>query len=281
MKLHFSAEFFPPQTENGDVRLKTEREVLRACSPDCFSVTYGAGGSTRGRTFSVVKEIVHEKTPVMPHLSCIGAQKESLLSLLNAYKDLNITRIMALRGDLPSTMSSENGHFRHAVDLVHFIREHFGEHFAISVAAYPEYHPQASSPDEDLNHFAKKIQAGAHNAVTQYFFNADSYFHFVENAQKKGIHAPIIPGIMPIVSFEKLARFSDSCGAEIPRWIRLKLEHYHNDFDSIRAFGLDVVSLLCRRLLENGAPGLHFYTMNQSSIVVEILKRLQSIGFDI
>ncbi len=279
MKTHFSAEFFPPQVADGNARLKIERANLRAFSPAFFSVTYGAGGSTRGRTFSLIKEITFEKAvPAVPHLSCIGASAESLLSLLKAYKDLNIKQIMALRGDLPSGMA-EAGEFRHAVDLVRFIHEHFGDTFALSVAAYPETHPGAKTAESDLDAFVQKVKAGAQSAFTQYFFNADSYFHFVEEVQKRGVEIPIIPGVMPIVNFERLARFSDACGAEIPRWLRLKLESFQGDFESSRAFGLDVITELCRRLLEKGAPGLHFYTMNQSALVVEIMNRLKSAGF--
>ena len=275
--MHFSVEFFPTQTEAGTARLKLERDELAAFAPDFFSVTYGAGGTTRGRTFSLIKEIALEKHNAVPHLSCIGASEESLLSLLMAYQKLGVNELVALRGDLPSGMAYA-GEFRYAIDLIHLIKKHFGDGFSVIVAAYPEYHPDAQSPEADLNAFVAKAKAGASAAITQYFFNADAYFHFVEGVKAKGVNIPIIPGIMPIVSFSKLARFSDNCGAEIPRWMRKKFESYYDDTASIRAFGLDVVTILCAKLLESGAPGLHFYSMNQAGLVLEIISRLQSVG---
>ena len=275
--MHFSVEFFPTQTDSGSARLKTERDALAALSPDFFSVTYGAGGTTRGRTFALIKEIALEKHNAVPHLSCIGASEESLLSLLTAYKKLGINQLLALRGDMPSGMAHA-GEFRYAIDLMHLIQNHFGEHFSLIVAAYPEYHPQSQSPDADLKAFVAKAKAGASCAITQYFFNADAYCYFVENALHQGVNIPIVPGIMPISSFSKLARFSDNCGAEIPRWMRLKFESFKDDAASIRDFGLDVVTLLCAKLLQNGAPGLHFYSMNQADLILEIINRLKSIG---
>lgn len=275
--MHFSVEFFPTQTQTGAARLKLERDELAALKPDFFSVTYGAGGTTRGRTFSLIKEIALEKHNAVPHLSCIGASEESLLSLLTAYQKLGVNQLVALRGDLPSGMAYA-GEFRYAIDLMHLVKKHFGNEFALIVAAYPEYHPEAQSPDADLNAFVTKAKAGATGAITQYFFNADAYFHFVEGATQNGVNIPIIPGIMPIMSFAKLARFSDNCGAEIPRWMRRKFESYCDDSASIRAFGLDVVTILCAKLLEAGAPGLHFYSMNQADLILEIIQRLKSVG---
>ena len=272
---HFSIEFFPTQTEAGSARLKLERDELAKLEPDFFSVTYGAGGTTRGRTFALIKEIALEKQVAVPHLSCIGATEESLLSLLEAYKELGVDKIVALRGDLPSGMARA-GEFRYAADLMHLVKQHYGNDFTLIVAAYPEYHPEAKSPEADLNAFVGKCKAGAAAAITQYFFNPDAYFHFVNAAQKKGVDIPIIPGIMPITSFSKLARFSDNCGAEIPRWMRRKFESFYDDTASVRAFGLDVVTNLCAQLLENGAPGIHFYSMNQAELIVEIVQRLRT-----
>ncbi len=268
-----SFEFFPPQTNEGLAKLDKVRNDLAALNPAFFSVTYGAGGSTRERTFAAVSAIAKAKQNVAPHLSCIGSTRTQILEILEEYKTLGISRIVALRGDLPSGMA-QMGEFRHASDLVSFIRKETGDDFSIEVAAYPEWHPQARFPNEDLDGFMHKVSAGASSAITQYFFNADAYFHFVEEVKKRGVTIPIVPGIMPIVSFSKLARFSLMCGAEIPRWMRLKFEGFSDDNESIRAFGLDVVTNLCERLLKGGAPGIHFYTMNQSSLVLEICKRL-------
>jgi methylenetetrahydrofolate reductase (NADPH) len=273
MKTEISIEFFPPQTPEGLEKLRSTRKTLANLNPTFFSVTYGAGGSTRERTFAVVKEIAAEGFDAAPHLSCIGSTRESIREILNEYKAAGIKRTVALRGDLPSGMA-ESGEFRYANELVEFIRAETGDWFSIEVAAYPEWHPQAKSPKDDLQAFARKMNAGANSAITQYFFNADAYFHFVDEAQALGVTAPIIPGIMPIAGFTKLARFSDACGADIPRWMRKKFESYGDDTDSIRAFGLDVVTELCERLLKGGAPGLHFYSMNQAALTTEICQRL-------
>ena len=268
-----SIEFFPPQTPEGLVKLRTVRAELAKLQPEFFSVTYGAGGSTRERTFAVVKEIAAEGHAAAPHLSCIGSTRDSIREILAEYKAAGIRRIVALRGDLPSGMA-ETGEFRYANELVEFIRAETGDHFSLEVAAYPEWHPQARSPKDDLEAFARKVKAGANSAITQYFYNADAYFHFVDEARALGVDVPIVPGIMPIAGFTKLARFSDACGADIPRWMRKKFESYGDDVDAIRAFGLDVVSELCERLLKGGAPGLHFYCMNQSALTSEICRRL-------
>ncbi|WP_121240382.1 methylenetetrahydrofolate reductase [NAD(P)H] [Sulfurisoma sediminicola] len=276
MKTELSCEFFPPQTAEGVDKLRAVRAKLAVLKPGFFSVTYGAGGSTRDRTLEVVLDIQREGHAAAPHLSCIGSTRDSIRALLGEFKAAGIRRIVALRGDLPSGMA-DVGELRYANELVEFIRKETGDHFHIEVAAYPEWHPQARSPREDLLNFKRKVDAGADSAITQYFYNADAYEHFVGEARALGVTIPIIPGIMPIGSFSKLARFSDSCGAEIPRWMRRKFESYGDDADSIRAFGLDVVTGLCQRLLERGAPGLHFYTLNQSVLTLEIARRLKLI----
>ena len=273
MKTEISIEFFPPQTPEGVEKLRVTRQKLAELKPEFFSVTYGAGGSTRERTFAVVKEIAAEGFDAAPHLSCIGSSRESIREILAEYKEAGIRRIVALRGDLPSGMA-ETGEFRYANELVEFIRAETGDHFSLEVAAYPEWHPQARSPKDDLDAFARKVKAGANSAITQYFYNADAYFHFVDEAHALGVDIPIVPGIMPIVGFTKLARFSDACGADLPRWMRKKFESFGDDSDSIRAFGLDLVTELCERLLKGGAPGLHFYSMNQSALTTEICRRL-------
>ena len=273
MTTEISIEFFPPQTAEGVEKLRAVRQKLAVLKPSFFSVTYGAGGSTRERTFSVVKEMAAEGFDAAPHLSCIGSTRESIAEILAEYQSAGIRRIVALRGDLPSGMA-EAGEFRYANELVAFIREQTGSHFSIEVAAYPEWHPQARSPKDDLAAFVRKVQAGADSAITQYFYNADAYFHFVDEVRAAGVEIPIVPGIMPIGSFSKLARFSDACGADIPRWMRRKFESFGDDAESIRAFGLDVVSELCERLLQGGAPGLHFYSMNQSGLTLDICRRL-------
>ena len=273
MKTKISIEFFPPQTPEGVEKLRRVREELAVLAPEYFSVTFGAGGSTRERTFDVVKEIAAVGHQAAPHLSCIGSTRENIREILDDYKNAGIRRIVALRGDLPSGMA-EAGEFRYANELVEFIRAETGNHFRLEVAAYPEWHPQARTPADDLAAFVGKARAGADSAITQYFYNADAYFHFVNEVRSAGIDIPIIPGIMPIASFSKLARFSDACGAELPRWMRRKFESFGDDADSIRAFGLDVVTELCQRLLDGGAPGLHFYSMNQSALTLEICKRL-------
>ena len=273
MKPEISIEFFPPQTPEGMEKLRATWTRLAELKPEFFSVTYGARGSTRERTFAVVKEIVAQGLPAAPHISCIGSTRDSIREILNEYRAAGIRRTVALRGDLPSGMA-EAGEFRHANELVEFIRAETGDWFTIEVAAYPEWHPQARSPNDDLAAFARKVRAGANSAITQYFYNADAYFHFVDEAQALGVEVPIVPGIMPIAGFTKLARFSDTCGAEIPRWMRKKFESYGDDVDSIRAFGVDLVTELCERLLKGGAPGLHFYCMNQSALTNEICRRL-------
>jgi methylenetetrahydrofolate reductase (NADPH) len=269
----FSFEFFPPQTPEGAEKLSAARKQLALLRPEFFSVTFGAGGSTQERTLDTIRQIHAEGYSAAPHLSCIGATRDSIRALLNAYKDMGIRRIVALRGDLPSGMGSL-GEFQYANELVSFIRAQTGEHFHIEVAAYPEFHPQARSPREDLVNFKRKVMAGADSAITQYFYNPDAYFHFVEAARKQGVTVPIVPGIMPIVKFSQLARFSDACGAEIPRWMRKTLESYGDDGASVQSFGLDVVTQLCEKLLAGGAPGLHFYTLNQAGPSLEIWKRL-------
>ena len=269
----FSIEFFPPQTAEGVEKLRLVRDKLAALKPAFFSVTYGADGSTRERTFSTVREIVAAGLDAAPHLSCIGSSRESIRGILAEFQAEGIRRVVALRGDLPSGMA-DPGEFRYANELVEFIRAETDDHFHIEVAAYPEWHPQARSADDDLQAFVRKVNAGANSAITQYFYNADAYFHFVDAVRAAGVTIPIVPGIMPIASFSKLARFSDACGAEIPRWMRKKFEGFGDDADSIKAFGLDVVTELCQKLLAGGAPGLHFYSMNQSGLTSEIWQRL-------
>ena len=269
----FSFEFFPPQTPEGVEKLTATRKQLAMLKPEFFSVTFGAGGSTQDRTLETIRQIHSEGYNAAPHLSCVGSTRENIRSMLFAYRDMGIKRIVALRGDLPSGMGSI-GEFQYANELVSFIRAQTGEHFHIEVAAYPEFHPQARSPREDIANFKRKVMAGANSAITQYFYNADAYFRFVEECRKMGVTTPIVPGIMPIVKFSQLARFSDACGAEIPRWMRKTLESYGDDSESVQSFGLDVVTQLCEQLLAGGAPGLHFYTLNQAGPSQEIWKRL-------
>ncbi len=269
----FSFEFFPPQTPEGMEKLRAARRELAKLNPRFFSVTFGAGGSTRDRTLEAVREIQVEGHSAAPHLSCIGSTRENVRAILDRYIASGVRHLVALRGDLPSGTASV-GEFRYANELVAFIREETGSHFHIEVAAYPEFHPQAPSPLEDMTNFRRKVDAGADSAITQYFYNPDAYFGFLEECAKLGVSVPIVPGIMPIYNYSQLARFSDACGAEIPRWIRKRLEGYHDDAASIRAFGLDVVSKLCENLLKNGAPGLHFYTLNQAQAVQSIWHRL-------
>jgi methylenetetrahydrofolate reductase (NADPH) len=269
----FSMEFFPPQTPEGQEKLRITRRQLAQLKPEFFSVTFGAGGTTRERTFGTVLEIRQEGYEAAPHISCIASSRESVREMLQRYRDAGIKRVVALRGDMPSGMV-EAGEFRYANELVAFIRREFGRAFHVEVAAYPEYHPQARSAQEDLANFKRKVEAGADSAITQYFYNADAYFEFVEACQASEVNVPIVPGIMPIGRFSQLARFSDACGAEIPRWIRRKLEGFGDDSASIRSFGLDVVTGLCDRLLRGGAPGLHFYTLNQAGLVTTIWQRL-------
>ena len=269
----FSFEFFPPKTAEGTAKLRAARAQLSQLKPAFCSVTFGAGGSTREGTLETVLEIIGEGVAAAPHLSCIGGSRESLRDVLQQYRSHDIRHIIALRGDLPSG-SVDAGEFRYASDLVTFIREETGDHFQVDVACYPEYHPQSRNPDEDLDHFERKVRAGADSAITQYFFNRDAYWSLVDRCAARGLTIPIVPGIMPILSGSRLARFSDACGAEIPRWIRRKLEGFGDDSASVRAFGLDVVTDLCARLLEEGAPGLHFYTLNTAGLTTAIWQRL-------
>ena len=273
----FSFEFFPPKTPEGAEKLKLVRDQLGALQPRYFSVTFGAGGSTQQGTFDTVLEIQRAGYTAAPHLSCIGSTRDNISTILQTYKAKGINRIVALRGDMPSGMQ-EAGEFRHANELVEFIRRETGDHFHIEVAAYPEFHPQAGNARQDLLNFKRKVEAGANSAITQYFFNPDAYFHFVDDCEQQGVTLPIVPGIMPITNYTQLARFSDMCGAEIPRWIRKRLESFGDDRPSIRAFGEDVVTELCHQLLEAGAPGLHFYTMNQSGPTLAIWNNLGLTG---
>ena len=273
----FSFEFFPPKTPEGAEKLKLVRDQLGALQPRYFSVTFGAGGSTQQGTFDTVMDIQQAGYTAAPHLSCIGSTRDNISTILQTYITKGINRIVALRGDMPSGMQ-EAGEFRHANELVEFIRRETGDHFHIEVAAYPEFHPQAGNARQDLLNFKRKVEAGANSAITQYFFNPDAYFHFVDDCEQLGVTLPIVPGIMPITNYTQLARFSDMCGAEIPRWIRKRLESFGDDRPSIRAFGEDVVTELCHQLLEAGAPGLHFYTMNQSGPTLAIWNNLGLTG---
>jgi len=270
----YSFEFFPPKTEEGVAKLRNTRDELAKLKPRFFSVTFGAGGSTRERTFETVCEIQRDSSiEASPHLSCVGSTKDSIRDILNLYRQQDIHHIVALRGDLPSGMG-QPGEFRYANELVEFIRAETGDHFHIEVAAYPEFHPQASSADADLDNFKRKVESGADSAITQYFYNPYAYYNFVEQCEKRGIDLPIVPGIMPITNYTQLARFSDMCGAEIPRWIRKRLEAYGDDRASIRSFGEEVISEMCQALLDAGAPGLHFYTMNQAAPSTAIWNKL-------
>jgi methylenetetrahydrofolate reductase (NADPH) len=270
----FSFEFYPPKTPEGTASLQLVQSQLAQRQPDFFSVTFGAGGSTRDKTFDTVVDIQAKGIAAAPHLSCVASTKHSIRTILQDYQDNGISKIVALRGDLPSGMMSA-GEFRYANELVGFIREETGDHFQIHVAAYPEVHPQALNATEDFKNFKRKVEAGANAAITQYFYNAEAYFYFIDNCAKHGIDIPIVPGIMPISQYTQLFRFSEMCGADIPRWMRKKLESYGDDRASIQAFGLELVTELCQRLLDNGAPGLHFYTMNQSALTLAILDRLR------
>lgn len=268
-----SIEFFPPKTPEGVEKLRAVRHQLYALKPEFCSVTFGAGGSTQEGTFSTVRDILGEGVPAASHFSCIGATRERVREQLATLKAMGVKRLVALRGDLPSGYGT-GGEFHYASDLVAFIRAEMSDDFHIEVAAYPEIHPQARSPESDLKAFAVKVQAGANSAITQYFYNSDAYFRFVEDADALGVQIPVVPGIMPIASSSQLMRFSDACGAEIPRWIRLRLQGFGDDTASIKAFGLDVVTDLCEQLRAGGAPGLHFYSMNQSAATLEICQRL-------
>ncbi len=271
--LPVSFEFFPPKTPEGAEKLRTVRRQLYERRPEFCSVTYGAGGSTQEGTFGTVREILAEGVQAASHFSCIGATRESVRAQLAQLKAMGVSRLVALRGDLPSGYGA-GGEFHYASDLVAFIREETGRDFHIEVAAYPEVHPQARSADADLQAFAAKVRAGADSAITQYFFNADAYWRFLDDVRAQGLDVPVIPGIMPIMGSTQLMRFSDACGAEIPRWIRLRLQAFGDDTASIRAFGLDVVADLCERLRAGGVPTLHFYTMNQSATILELCRRL-------
>lgn len=270
-----SLEFFPPRDIAAQERLVRAAKQMLAIRPRYVSVTFGAGGSTRAGTEETVRTLTNLGCDAAPHLSCIGASREQLREILNHYREAGVHRVVALRGDLPSGMGGDAGELRYASDLVRFIREETGDWFHIEVAAYPEMHPQAASPTADLDHFVAKVQAGADAAITQYFFNADAYFDFVDRAQARGVAIPIVPGIMPITNYSQLSRFSEMCGAELPRWIRLRLAEFGDDKASIRAFGVDVVTELCQTLLDNGVPGRHFYTLNQSEATLGIWKNLQ------
>jgi len=269
----FSIEFFPPKTPEGMAKLRETRRQLAQLKPKFFSVTFGAGGSTRDRTLETVLEIQAEGLAAAPHLSCIGSTRDSLREILDTYRAQGIRHIVALRGDLPSGMA-EPGEFRYANELVAFIRQETGDWFEIEVAAYPETHPQARNYQEDLRNFQRKVAAGANAAITQYFFNPDAYFNFVDDCAELGVTLPIVPGIMPISNFSQLSRFSAACGAEIPRWLARKMESYLDDTASIRAFGLDFITGMCEKLLDGGAPGLHFYALNQAGLTSTIWQRL-------
>ena len=270
---NFSIEFFPPKTAEGVEKLRVVRAKLAVLQPKYFSVTFGAGGTTQQGTLDTIVEIRKDGFDAAPHLSCVGGTRDSIRQILKTYQDHDIRRLVALRGDLPSGYGM-GGEFRYANELVEFIRAETGDWFHIEVAAYPEMHPQARSPQDDLQSFVRKMKAGANAAITQYFYNADAYFQFVELAQKAGVDAPIVAGIMPITNSSQLMRFSEMCGAEIPRWLRLKLQSFGDDSASIKAFGLDVVTAMCERLLAGGAPGLHFYSLNQAAATTAIWQRL-------
>lgn len=272
----FSCEYFPPRTDEGMEKLiATHQQLKSTMNPAFFSVTFGAGGSTRDRTLETVKQLRADNTQdIAPHISCMGSSKQQLSDLLDEYISLGIKRLVTLRGDIPEQGEPDND-FSHANELVAFIREKTGDHFHIEIAAYPEYHPESASPDDDFKHFVNKARAGADSAITQYFYNIDAYTHFVNKCEQAQLNIPIVPGIMPITNYASLVRFSDACGAEIPRWIRKQLEAYENDLDSLRAFGTDVVAQLCHQLLDAGAPGLHFYSLNQADATLSIWDKLK------
>ncbi|WP_069471658.1 methylenetetrahydrofolate reductase [NAD(P)H] [Candidatus Marithrix sp. Canyon 246] len=273
--LTISCEFFPPRTDKGMVKLRETRKQLEVLKPAFFSVTFGAGGSTQEKTFETVKEIQQQSDfDAAPHLSCIGSTHDNILKLLEGYQANGIRQIVALRGDAPSGWAGSIGEFQHANELVEFIRAKTGSYFHIEVAAYPEFHPQSRSVKADLDFFVQKVQAGADSAITQYFYNPDAYFNLINNCTQRGVDIPIIPGIMPITNYEQLIRFSDICGAEVPRWLRKRLEDLRDDTKSLQDFGLDVITRLCERLLAEGAPGLHFYTLNKADYTLEVIKRL-------
>ncbi|MDH5388889.1 MAG: methylenetetrahydrofolate reductase [NAD(P)H] [Gammaproteobacteria bacterium] len=272
----FSCEFFPPRTDAGmEKLLATHQQLIDTVNPSFFSVTFGAGGTTRDRTMETVKQLRSDNNQIIvPHISCMGSSKQQLSDLLDEYIELGINRLVTLRGDVPDDGTADN-ELMHANELVTFIREKTGDHFHIEIAAYPEYHPESASPDEDFKYFLNKANAGADSAITQYFYNVDAYTRFVDKCEQSQLAIPIVPGIMPITNYANLVRFSDACGAEIPRWIRKQLEAYENDLDSLRAFGTDVVAQLCHQLLDAGAPGLHFYTLNQSDAILNIWNKLK------
>jgi methylenetetrahydrofolate reductase (NADPH) len=273
MSLPVSFEFFPPKTPEGTEKLRAARKALYALKPEFCSVTFGAGGSTQDGTLQAVREIIAEGCAAAPHLSCIGQTRDSIRERLAAYNAAGIRRIVTLRGDLPSGYGA-SGEFRYASELVAFVRSETGRQFHIEVAAYPEIHPQSKSPTADIDAFVAKVEAGADSGITQYFFNADAYFRYMDELGRRGVTVPVVPGIMPITSSTQLMRFSDACGAEIPRWIRLRLQGFGDDTASIKSFGLDVVTDLCEQLRAGGATGLHFYTMNQATATTEICRRL-------
>ena len=273
LPIPISFEFFPPNTPVGSEKLKTVVQELGAVSPEFFSVTYGAGGSTREKTLATVRDIAALGHEAAPHLSCVGSTEAGIAEILATYRAQGIRRLVALRGDLPSGTATA-GDFRYANELIQFIRRTQGDDWFIEVAAYPEYHPQQRYSRRDLEHFAAKVKAGANSAITQFFFNADAYFHFVDEVRALGVNVPIVPGILPFHNFAKIAQFAARDGIEIPRWVALKMEGFMDDTASIRAFGVDVVSKLCQRLIDGGAPGIHFYTLNQSALSLEICRRL-------
>lgn len=276
-KRTFSLEYFPPRSKQGELSLAAARQELSKLNPAFASVTFGAGGSTQDGTYQTVKTIIDEDgIDAAPHISCISTNRETLAKMLEDYRELGVKRLVTLRGDIPSGYGmAEHNELRYANELVEFIRQKTGDYYTIEVAAYPEFHPQASSAKADLLNFKRKVEAGADSAITQYFFNPEAYFRFIEDCQSMGLDIPIIPGIMPITNYKQLARFSDACGAEIPRWIRKRLESYGDDLESIRQFGLDVVTRLCQKLLDGDAPGLHFYSMNRSEPVRTIWNDLK------
>lgn len=270
---NISFEFFPTKTDEGSKKLAIVRDKLGKMSPEYFSVTYGAGGTTQHGTLKTVLAIQKAGFDVAPHLSCIGSSRDHLREILQTYKSHHIKRIVALRGDLPSG-SHDLGDLHYANELVEFIRQETGDYFHIEVAAYPEFHPQSLNSDTDFRHFEAKMKAGANSAITQYFFNIDAYLFFVDDCLKNGIEQPIIPGIMPIVNYQRLSSFSNMCGAEIPLWIRKRLEFFANDSESVKSFGIEVISKLCQKLVDNGVPGIHFYTLNQAETTLKIIKNL-------
>lgn len=274
MNLTLSFEFFPPRTDEGAVKLRTVREKLSALHPAFFSVTFGAGGSTKEGTWNTVIEIAQAGEAVAPHISCVGTTRSAVLELIEGYKAHGIKRLVALRGDLPSGAGGAGGDFAYASELVRFIREQTGDWFHIEVAAYPEFHPQAASARDDLHAYVRKVQAGANSAITQFFYNADAYFRFVDDAARLGAAVPVVPGIMPLTNYMQIKRFCEKSAIELPRWIEERLRGYGDDVASIRAFGLEVVAALCERLLAGGAPGLHVYTMNQAEPTLALWQRL-------